>query len=122
VFKNRILELQKKYVPVKKNYSKRRKPLWMSHKALKAVVNRRKVYRKYRDSSHPACRKASSLSKKLVEDSRRKFEKELATKIQSDKKSFFAYVTAKVKVKYESAHYWVWTGNLLLIRVVYVNF
>lgn len=99
VFKNRILELQKKYVPVKKNYSKRRKPLWMSHKALKAVVNRRKVYRKYRDSSHPACRKASSLSKKLVEDSRRKFEKELATNIQSDKKSFFAYVNSKSKSK-----------------------
>ena len=54
LFKKRILEVQDKYIPVKKSHNSRKKPIWMSYRALKAVSNRRRVYRKYKGSTHPS--------------------------------------------------------------------
>ena len=47
-FKEIIEYLQMKYIPVKGRLNKRRKPIWMTNKALKAVRHRRSIYRKYR--------------------------------------------------------------------------
>jgi len=59
VFKDKLENLQWKYIPVKGRLNKRRKPMWMSNKALKAVRHRRQIYRKYKDTKHPAYVKAA---------------------------------------------------------------
>jgi len=61
VFKDKLENFQWKYipVPVKGRLNKRRKPMWMSNKALKAVRHRRQIYRKYKDAKHPAYVKAA---------------------------------------------------------------
>lgn len=60
VFKQSIHDLELQYVPVKFVRPAKPKPIWMSHKALKAVKRRHKVYRKYKDRDHPACKRAES--------------------------------------------------------------
>jgi len=100
-FKSKIHELESQYVPVKviPSDKSKSKPIWMSHRALKAVKRRHRVYRKYKDSAHPACKKANKAASCAVRDSRINFEKMLALKIKDDKKSFYAYVRSKTKSK-----------------------
>ena len=45
-----------------------KKPIWMTNKALRAVQQRRQVYRKYKDTSHPAYIKAAKSAHKLVDE------------------------------------------------------
>ena len=73
------------------------KPIWMTHKALKLVKHRHKIFRKYKDPHHPACMKANKQASRAVRDSRKSFEFKQATKIEEDKKSFIAYVGSKAK-------------------------
>ena len=80
-----------KYIPLKRAYTRRRKPLWMTHKIVKVVANQRKVYRKYKDVTHPAYRQAQRKAKAQIKKDKKEFEKKLAKKIKEDKKSFFAY-------------------------------
>jgi len=64
----------------------------MTNEALKAMKH---VYRKYKDTSHPACNTAVRKACDLVKDAKRNFERCLAKKIKEDRKSFFAYVRIK---------------------------
>ena len=75
------------------------KPIWLNYKAVRAVAKRRKVYRKYKSNSHPACQCAMREAKMAVNESRRKFEKKLAENIQQDSKSFFSYARGNSKSK-----------------------
>jgi len=55
LFKGRLLDLQQKYVPkARVQGEKRRKGIWLMHKAVKTIKRKYKVYRKYKDSKHPA--------------------------------------------------------------------
>ena len=97
LFKDVLHRLETKYVPMKKvNYSNG-KTMWLSHKALKSVKYRHKVFRKYKDATHPACKNANLRASKAVHQTRRAFEYELGSKIKDDKKSFFAYARCKAK-------------------------
>ena len=96
-FKHQVESLQWKYIPVKQRLNKRKKPIWMTNKALRAVRHRRRVYRKYKDASHPAYIKAAKSAHQLVDQAKRKFEEQLARKIKDDRKSFFAYARSKSK-------------------------
>ena len=97
LFKDVLHRLETKYVPMKKvNYSNG-KTMWLSHKALKSVKYRHKVFRKYKDATHSACKNANLRASKAVHQTRRAFEYELASKIKDDKKSFFAYARCKAK-------------------------
>jgi len=99
LFKDILHQLENLYVPIKKVNYNRGKPMWLSHKALKIVKHRHKIFRKYKDSSHPACKKANRQASKVVHQSRRTFESKLGSKIKDDKKSFFAYARCKAKSK-----------------------
>lgn len=46
--------------------TKRKKPIWMTRKALKAVTNKRRVYRKYKNATHPAYIQAARNTRILV--------------------------------------------------------
>lgn len=96
-FKQQIEGLQWKYIPVKGRLNKSKKPIWMTNKALRAVRQRRRVYRKYKDTSHPAYTKAAKSAHKLIDQAKRNFEEQLARKIKDDRKSFFAYARSKSK-------------------------
>ena len=96
-FKDRLELLQRKYIPLVRLHQKRAKPKWMTHKALKAVKHRRAVYRKYKDSTHPTCIQASKRATSIIKQAKWNFEKQLATKIKEDHKSFFAYARSKSK-------------------------
>ena len=89
----KLLNLEKQFVPLKK-LKTRDKPVWMNQNALKAVEHRRHVYRKYRDSSHPAVITASRESRAAVAEARRNFELKLCQNIKTDTKSFFNYVNS----------------------------
>jgi len=71
----------------------------MSHKALKLVKKKNRVYSKYRDKGHPAVKRANKTAATELRKAKRKFEKKLAENIKLDKKSFYAYSRAKSKTK-----------------------
>ena len=78
---------------------RKKKPIWLTHKAISAVRAKHEVYRKYKRADHPAYVKAEKKAKDEVESARKSFEKKLAENIKSDVKSFFAYARSKSKVK-----------------------
>lgn len=99
VFKGKLQDLEAKYVPKKIVNSGKSKPIWMTYRAVKAVKRRHKIFRKYKDPEHPACKKADKKASVATKQSKRSFELKLAQKIKTDKKSFFAYVKSKTKTK-----------------------
>jgi len=60
-FKRILLELRDKYVPVTTVKDKGKVP-WINYKALKWVTKKHRIFRKYKDSSHPACRRISRIT------------------------------------------------------------
>ena len=59
ILKDETENLEHKHIPARHQSAKKDKPIWMAHKALKAVKRRRikrrrRVYNKYRDIKHPA--------------------------------------------------------------------
>ena len=91
--------LERQFVPVKKSTSRRKKAPWLSYKAIKLVNRKRKVFKKYKDERHPAYRKASREAALEIRRAKRSFEKKLATNIDIDKRSFYAYVRSRAKSK-----------------------
>ena len=98
-FKHKIQDIEARYVPVKSVHQGKLKPMWMSHKAVKAVKHRHKVHWKYKDNTHPACKKADRLASAAVKKSRRYFEHRLAQNIKDDKKSFLRMPEVRPRVK-----------------------
>ena len=69
--------------------------MWLTYKALKCVKRKHRVYRKYRNSQHPACVRSSRKASGEVKKAKLNFEKKLAENIKKDSKSFFAYVRGR---------------------------
>jgi len=55
-------------------------------KAFKHVINKRKIYSKYKDAQHPAVKAACKAAKSEIRKSRNKFEQKLAQNIKQDLK------------------------------------
>ena len=99
-FRDRLLMLERKYVPVKKfSCGKRRKEIWINNKAIRAVSKKRRIFRKYRDRNHPACKASARKAAVDVRNAKLHFEKRLAENIKYDSKSFFAYVRSKSRAR-----------------------
>jgi len=64
----------------------------MTYKAVKLVKQKLKVFRKYKNARHPAYIKASRKAAAEIRRSKGNFEKKLANNIDTDRKSFYAYV------------------------------
>jgi len=78
---------------------KRRKEIWLMHKAVKTTKRKYKVYRKYKNSKHPACMRADKKAHKEIRRAKYNFERKLADNIKKDTKSIYAYVRSKAKAK-----------------------
>jgi len=66
---------------------------------VKSIRHKHKVYRKYKDRDHPACIKPNKKARAEIKKARIYFERKLANSIESNTKSFFAYVKRKSKAK-----------------------
>jgi len=97
VFRDKFETLEHKFIPEKILSMKRKKLLWMTHKAHKFVSRKRQVYRKYKDTTHPAVIKASKAARREIKKAKKRFELKLVNNIKEDRKSFFAYVGSKSK-------------------------
>ena len=86
-FKEVILDLERRYIPLKKcTGNKRKKPMWMTWKASRLVKKKQRLYAKYKNAEHPAYKSAAKEAKRELRHSRRKFEKQLADNIKNDAK------------------------------------
>ena len=102
-FKGYLEELVRKYIPAKKLYGRRRKSIWITHRAVKAVEKKRRTFRRYKDRNHPACREANVRVAREVRRAKLGFEEKLAENIKYDSKSFFAYARSKSKARVGTA-------------------
>ena len=76
-------------------YKKGNKVQWINQRALKYVRRKHKIYRKYKDRDHVACKKANKAACYEVKMAKYNFERKLAENIKNDTKSFYAYVRNK---------------------------
>ena len=58
-FSSILCNLEKDFIPLKRTRTRSQKPTWMTYKALRAVDHKHKVYQKYKNSDHPACKEAN---------------------------------------------------------------
>jgi len=73
--------------------------MWLSYKAVKEVKHRHRIFHKYKNPLHPACKQANRRATKEVHHARRNFENKLATNVKGDKKSFLPMLDIRQKVK-----------------------
>ena len=95
-FRGLLSNLEAQYVSVKKR-GKYRKAQWMTYKAVKLVKRKLKVFRKYKNVCHLAYVKACREAAAEIRRSKRNFEMKLANDIDTDRKSFHAYVRSRSK-------------------------
>ena len=106
-FRDILLDLQQRFIPLKKvrKIGHKRKPIWMTNKALRNVDRKSKCYKKYKDKDHPAVQRANITAAKEIKKAKRNFEKKLAQNIKHDSKLFLPMLVAKQKVKYKLGRY-----------------
>jgi len=66
ISKNILLNLQDRYIPFKS--SNKVKAVWMTNRALKSVKHKSKVYKKYKNSHHPAVKIANRTAIKEIKN------------------------------------------------------
>jgi len=86
------------YFPLRKSHKRRHKVPWMTYKAIKLVSHKHKLYKKYKSARHPAYAKAAREATREVRRAKRNFEK-LSENIDTDRKSFYAYVRSRSRTK-----------------------
>jgi len=94
-----LKKLESQYVPLKKLNQKRKKAPWMTHKAIKSVKLKQKLYRKHKNVRHPAYVKAARAAAMETRRAKRGFERKLAANIDTDRKSFYAYARSCSKAR-----------------------
>jgi len=95
-FKSILLKQWDKFVPVSVVKSNGKVP-WMSYKAVKLVRKKHRVFSKYKDKDHLACKRASKVASCEVKKAKYNFERKLAENIKKDTKSFYGYVKGRAK-------------------------
>jgi len=94
-----LRNLEARYIPKKKPNKYSKKAPWMSCKAIKLVNKKHRLYNKYKNKYHPANMKAAREADIEIRRAKRSFEKKLAEKIDTDRKSFYAYVRNRSHAK-----------------------
>ena len=69
----------------------------MTYGARRAVINKRKVFSKHKDSAHPRCVEANKRAAKEVRRAKFNYERKLSDNVKYDAKSFYAYVRSRSK-------------------------
>ena len=93
-FRDFMRDLERRFVPVRKSKGPR-KAVWMTYRARKAGINKRKVFARHKDSAHPRCVEANKRAAQEVRNAKLSYEKKLSENVKFDAKSFFAYVMSR---------------------------
>ena len=89
-------DLERRYAPVRK-WGGPKKAVWMNYRARRAVINKRKVFARHRDSAHLRCVETNKKAAREVRSAKLNYEKKLADNVKFDAKSFYAYVRSRCK-------------------------
>ena len=99
-FHNVLKSLETQFVPKKKASKHKKKAPWMSYKAVRFIARKHKLFKKYKSVKHPAYMKAARAAAVEIRRSKRSFEKKLAMNIDTDRKSFYAYVRSRSRSRH----------------------
>lgn len=105
ILSNNIEELVKEFVPyVRKNRSnKKKKPLWMSEKALAKVKKKRSAYQRYMQTregtDYLLYAQARNQAKKACKNAVKALEIDIAKAAKSNPKAFYAYAKSKMATR-----------------------
>ena len=72
-----------------------RKAVWMTYKARRAVINKRRVFARHKDIAHLRCKEANRNAAREVRCAKYNYEKKLGDNVKYDAKSFYAYVRSR---------------------------
>ena len=86
IFKEVLLDLERKYVPMTVHGNRSRKAIWMTNRAMNMVAKKRKVFAKYKDRNHPAVREVNRKTTKALDDEKMNFEEKTGRKYQKSYK------------------------------------
>ena len=113
-FSSLLHQLEEEFVPLKRSSGKadKKKPIWMTYKALNCVRRKRRVFHKYKDVNHPAVRSACRAARSELRRSCYKSEEKLSSNIKQDKKPFFAYSRSRTKSKVHIGPISTSSGNM----------
>ena len=99
-FTSMLRTLEAKFIPLKKPNNKHpKKAPWMSFKAVKLVNKKHQLYNKYKSKSHPAYMRVAREADTEMRRAKRSFERKLAKSIDTDRRSFYAYVRNRSRSK-----------------------
>jgi hypothetical protein len=99
IFAEKIKEVTEKCVPVKRKRNVNRPP-WMTQEILRAIRKRKRVWAKVKGKADQAEYKAQEkITRNLIRNAKKKFERKLADGGGQNKKPFYAYVKTKTKAR-----------------------
>ena len=91
-----------KFVPLKRR-SRNKKPKWMNKKAISAMNNKTKMWKKHKqlgtDTAYAEYKKSNNKATKAYRAAKIEFENKLSSEIKENPRGFYAYVRSKTKVK-----------------------
>ena len=92
-----------KFIPKKKNKSRRKYPLWMTRNAIRACKSKGILWKRYRESKsyndYVEYKRIANKCSNEYKTAKRNFEIKLAKDIKKNPKSFYSYVRSKSKTK-----------------------
>jgi len=94
-----LRDLEARYIPKKKDSKYTKKAPWMSHKVVRLVHKKHRLYNKYKNRHRPAYMKTAHEADTEIQCAKRSFENKLAEKIDTDRKSFNAYIRNRSHAK-----------------------
>ena len=95
--RNKVEELVRKYVPVRRRRNQNR-PAWMNQEILRAIRKKKRVWKRVKNSADKnEFTVQEKITRNLIRNAKRKFEKKLASGNGGNSRPFFSYVKQKTK-------------------------
>ena len=97
LLKCKVEELVRKYVPVRRRRNQNR-PVWMNQEILRAIRKKKRIWKKVRNmADKKEFTEQEKITRNLIRNAKRKFEKKLASGNGGNSRPFFAYVKQRTK-------------------------
>ena len=97
LLKCKVEELVRKYVPVRRRRNQNR-PVWMNQEILRAIRKKKRIWKKVRNmADKKEFTEQEKITRNLIRNAKRKFEKKLASGNGGNSRPFFSYVKQRTK-------------------------
>jgi Reverse transcriptase (RNA-dependent DNA polymerase)/Endonuclease-reverse transcriptase len=105
IFQEKISEVTVECVPARRRRNVNRPP-WMTQEILRAIRKKKRIWAKVKASpDKEEYKKQEKLTRNLIRNAKRKFERKLADGGGQNKKPFYAYVKTKTKAPDPAEHH-----------------